>query len=388
MHASVPSSTPPASRAPRIRWRVAGLIVGLALLFGCLEAWQGRFLLSHVPAHQFWPEALIRTLPRWLLLAALMPGVMALARRMRLDGPRRSAALATHVAGGFAFTALHLAGAALFSAFRFDAPQEFGRYFLRYLYGGAVGDYLTYWALVGALHVIWHQSEARARELSESQLRAQLAEARLGALRAQLNPHFLFNALNAVSTLALRGDRERLLGALDALSTLLRAALEDGRGSWKSLAEELHFVDRYIEIQTLRFGDRLAVERDLAPAALEALVPSLLLQPIVENAIEHGVASRPGPGRVTIRAAREDLTLVIEVADTGPGFAAAHASRPVPGRAGVGLANTRERLEQLFGPRAALECSDGPTGGAVVRLRLPWIASRGEADAAVAGPAR
>jgi len=387
MQAPVPTPKPAPPSRGLGRLRAAALIVGLALLFGALESWQGRFLLARVPASQYWPEAFVRVMPSWLVLAALAPGVIAMARWMRLDGPRLALALPAHLVGGLAFMALHLGGSALFATLRHGYLQEFPRHFLQFAYYNAVGDYLTYWALVGAMHVIWHQAEARARALDESRLRAQLAEARLGALRAQLNPHFLFNALNAVSTLALRGDRERLLGALDALSSLLRAALEDGRGSWKALAEELHFVDRYLEIQSLRFGDRLGIDRDVAPAALEALVPSLLLQPIVENAVEHGVARHPGPGRVRVRAAREDLMLVIEVADSGPGFEATRAAAD-PERTGVGLANTRARLEQLFGGRASLECGDGPAGGALVRLRLPWIASRAEAEAVRAAGGR
>src|SRR6185436_8390221 len=124
-----------------------------------------------------------------------------------------------------------------------------------------VADFVLYCGLVGALHVNWHQSERRAREVAECELRAQLAEARLGALRAQLHPHFLFNTLNAISTLAMRGERERLVGAIDALCQLLRAALDERQGSLSTLEQELQFVDRYFEIQTLRFGERLRMER-------------------------------------------------------------------------------------------------------------------------------
>jgi len=366
---------------------MAALFAGFAVLLGALETWQGRFLLAYVPAHQYWPEALLRVMPSWLVLAALVPGVMALARRLRLDGPRRTAAWAGHALGGFVFVGLHLTGTALFAAFRHDVLSEFPRYLQQSLYRSAVAELVAYWALVGVMHVIWHQSETRERAVAEARLREQLAEARLGALRAQLHPHFLFNTLNAISTLALRGDRERLLSALDALSALLRATLEDGRTPWKSLADELNVVERYLEIQSLRFGDRLAIERDIDPLALDAIVPGLLLQPIVENAVEHGVASRPGPGRVTVRASREDLTLVLEVTDTGPGFGSVRATPADPERPGVGLANTRERLEQLFGGRASLECGNGETGGARVRMRLPWLRSRAEAESLRAGAA-
>jgi len=347
------------------------MILGLSVLFGLLESWQGRFLYPNIPWQKFWPVALFRAMPSWIILAALMPGVIGLCRAMRLDRPRRSLALAAHIAGGLLFVVLHLGGTSWVGTLEGVAFRD---QMLFLLYHYAVNDFFIYSALIGAIHVILHQSELRVREVAESDLRARLAEARLGALRAQLNPHFLFNTLNAMSTLAMRGESERLVQAIDALCTLLRAAIDDRRGAWSTLATEMEFLDRLIEIQELRFGDRLEVERDVPGDVAVALVPSLLLQPLVENAVEHGVARRVGAGRVSIRAARENGELRIEIADTGPGFAA-DATSP---HEGVGLANTRARLAELFGAGASLVCVNRPEGGARVTVRMPWLESSPE----------
>ena len=161
-------------------------------------------------------------------------------------------------------------------------------------------DVVTYWAIVG-MYLALHYSN----------LRTSLAEARLAALRAQLNPHFLFNTLNAVSTLALKGDQRAVTETLGRLSGLLRAAL-DGHTEEIPLSREIDFLDDYIEIQRIRFADRLSVEKRIAPDTLDGLVPTMILQPIVENAIEHGVNAQRGAGRVDVSAARTNGALVCE----------------------------------------------------------------------------
>ena len=221
-------------------------------------------------------------------------------------------------------------------------------------------DVLTYWAIVG-MYLALHYSN----------LRTSLAEARLAALRAQLNPHFLFNALNAISTLALKGDQAAVTETLGRLSGLLRAALDEHTEEIP-LAREMDFFDDYVAIQRIRFADRLSVEKSISPDALTGLVPTMILQPIVENAIEHGVNAQRGGGRVDVSAARLNGSLVLEVRDSGPGFVAATFHN------GIGLTNTRARLEQLYGSAYGFEYGSVQEGGASVRITIPFHQRRAE----------
>jgi LytS/YehU family sensor histidine kinase len=216
------------------------------------------------------------------------------------------------------------------------------------------------------VHAERSSREAAEREQAAARLETSLSEARLAALRDQIDPHFLFNTLNSVSVLALRGDREGVTRVVAALGNLLRRSLDGGRAQEVPLAEELAMLEHYLEIQAIRFGERLTIERDIDPAAGQALVPSMITQPLVENAVQHAVAPTPGPARVAIRAHREGGSLRLEVSDSGPGFAGAAP------REGIGLGNTRARLAQLYGAGHSLDLGPSPEGGARVVVRLPW----------------
>ena len=211
--------------------------------------------------------------------------------------------------------------------------------------------------------------EARSRELRSAQLESQLAKARLEALRAQLNPHFLFNALNVVAMLVRRGANEDALHAVVSLSELLRQVLAAGTATEVALADEIALVERYLAVEQIRFRDRLSVEIDLPPSLADARVPGLILQPLVENAIKHGIAQSEGPGRITVAARHVGRKLVLCVSDNGPGF-------PIdwdPSRSpGVGLANTRERLDRMYVNDAELSLFRGSDAGAVVKIAMPY----------------
>jgi sensor histidine kinase YesM len=235
---------------------------------------------------------------------------------------------------------------------------------------------------VGAFYAIDYQKKYSAHEravaelaLKTSRLEGSLARANLEALRMQLNPHFLFNTLNAISVLALKGERQNVVRMLTRLSDLLRLALENAH-QVVTLEEDLAFLQPYLEIEQVRFRDRLQVVTDVPPETLDAEVPSLLLQPLVENAVRHGIAQRTAPGLVEIRAFTADGRLVLEVRDSGPGFPADHAA--VGERTGVGLANTRARLEQLYGADYRLETVNAPGGGAIVRVVIPFRQYEGD----------
>jgi sensor histidine kinase YesM len=214
---------------------------------------------------------------------------------------------------------------------------------------------LAYWASVGVIHAIEYYRESRERELEATRLA-------LENLRAQLQPHFLFNTLQSISTLIHR-DQPAADRMLTDLSELLRLSLRTTASQEVPLRDELGFLDRYLDIMRVRFGDRLVITVDADPDVREALVPSLVLQPIVENAITHGMADRPDIGHVTVRARRNAGSLFLEVSDDGPGMTVGTPTN------GIGLANTRERIARLYGEPAHVETQ--VNGGFTVRIRIP-----------------
>lgn len=350
------------------RWGLGLSVLNFALLFGVLEAAQVslRWRLTNYPGT--FREALAAALPPWLALAAFVPAIWALAVRFRLDRTPRAAALSLHLGASVVFAMVHIALNAL-NAATFGGMEAGAVAALQHLAGlYFVARMLSYWAVLAGCHALLLYREARARDLSASRLEAQLSEARLQALRGQLNPHFLFNTMNGIATLALRGEREGVVDALSRLSDLLRLSLDDDIGQEVTLARELDFTERYVGLQRLRFGDRLVLRRDVDADVLEARVPVMILQPLVENAIEHGTSRRPEHGEVGVRAYRDGERLVLEVNDSGPGF---ELQSTMSGR-GIGLANTRARLATLYGPEAHLLFGSAPGGGAMVRIALPF----------------
>jgi two-component system, LytTR family, sensor kinase len=221
-----------------------------------------------------------------------------------------------------------------------------------------INNLLLFWMLVGVGHALVYARRYRERD-------EQLARAQLNALRMQLHPHFLFNALNTVS-IYVRADPDTAERMIARLGQLLRHALAGGAAHEVPLQEELQVAQAYLEIEQARFEDRLRVRWNVDPATHAARVPSLLLQPLVENAVRHGIAPRAAAGTVEIAAERRDGTLVLSVRDDGVGIPDG------PRREGVGLANTRARLRQLYGARQSLELSGGPGAGTCVRVSLPF----------------
>ncbi|HWA59322.1 MAG TPA: histidine kinase [Gemmatimonadales bacterium] len=303
----------------------------------------------------------------WFLLLPFLPGLIHLAQRWPLGEGRWARHLPLHLAASALLLLAHQTLWVLLAMWYDPNPAtKLGPFLLKMVTVRMPVDMLVYWAVVGGVHAARASTEAREREQAAVRLEASLAEARLAALREQLQPHFLFNSLNAVSTLALRGDGQAVTQALSTLSDLLRMTL-DTRAPELPLAEELAFLDRYLELQQLRFGDRLTVVRRIDDDALDAAVPAMLLQPLVENALRHGVEREPGAGRVEIEIRRQGGGLLLTVRDSGPGF------RRVQGiREGIGLGNTRARLAALYGAQAWLECGDVPGGGGETRITLPY----------------
>ena len=226
------------------------------------------------------------------------------------------------------------------------------------------------WVVLGAYQMVLAHRRYRQRELDTAQLEGRLAQAQNQALRMQLQPHFLFNTLNGISTL-IQSDPETADRMVTRLADLLRMSLDLGSRHEVSLRQELAFIEAYLAIESLRFRERLQVRLDAPVALLEARVPTFLLQPLVENAIQHGLARRGRGGTLRVAASREEDWLVLDVVDDGVGFQVAYDH--------IGLKNTRERLQVLYGARHALDISSRPGEGTWVHIRIPFSADRIEA---------
>lgn len=357
--------------------RVVGVALVICTVIGLLEASQVYFMSARAGRPLLFHRAAAYTMPSWFVLAALVPFVIAIARRFPLETLKHRTTIFAHLVAAVAYSVVNLLIAGWLSDFVFsDNGAELGfiANFWRLL-----GMYFTmvlvqYFSVVGVYYAFiynrrYREKERAAAELAvrASQLEASLSRANLEALRMQLNPHFLFNTLNTVSVLALKGEKHRVSRMVSRLSDLLRLSLENDRQTL-SLKEELEFLERYLEIEQVRFKDRLSVSIDVDEGAYDAEVPSLLLQPIVENAVKYGFSQTIGPGEISIHCRVRDEMVEIEVNDTGPGLP---ETRPAAGT-GVGLTNTRARLEQLYGGNYVLELVNRPEGGTQVRVRFPY----------------
>jgi len=236
-----------------------------------------------------------------------------------------------------------------------------------------VTDYFTYFILAALCFAYEHFVRSREQEAQTQALRGELAQAQLQALRMQVNPHFLFNTLNAIAVLVRGGDTDKAARTLRLLSDLLRATFQGADVQMVPLREEIDFLERYLEIEQTRFGDRLQVEIAVDPSVSEASVPYLILQPLVENAVRHGVAPHAEAGRVRVTAApvgRDGTQVELTVADSGPGFDAFDPD-VLSDEDSVGLSNTCRRLETLYGDQHSLELGTAAEGGARVTIRIP-----------------
>jgi sensor histidine kinase YesM len=319
-------------------------------------------------------------MPWWVLWMAILPLVLRLARAHRFDGARWRRSALVQGAAGLALSLAHVAAAGV--AYHYTVPDAASAtslaahvrvFVLRYLFT----DIVIYCAVVGVYYAFEYFAGFRRSALAAARadaraarLQLSLAEARIHALRMELNPHFLFNALNAAAGLVRRRDHHAAVEMLARLGDLLRATLDRGMPAEVPLRDELELLGRYVDIELVRFGDRLRVAYEVEPETHAALVPPLILQPLVENALRHGIARRPGPASLRVTARRAGLHLELAVRDTGEGLSLLDGRAP---REGIGLSNTRARLEELYGPDAAsLELGDVAGGGVRARLLIPF----------------
>ena len=340
-------------------------------------AWLGPSILAAIDAlaqQRIWGQPLnvlgaLFTSIDWFLYALLTPGVFVLARRWPIARPHLVSRVALHVAFSIVFSAAWAgAGTILKMLLQPNSMQQgVGKFAVSWFFTTLPFGCAVYLAMVGVEHAIRYFTEARERDLQLARLSEQLTSARLAALKAQLNPHFLFNSLNTITVLMREGDTVSATLVMEQLSDVLRLTLSRTQENEVTLEEELDLVRQYLAVERARFPDRLRPEFAIAPDTVYAAVPSFGVQHLVENALRHGIAKRSDAGRITISSRRDGDMLEITVKDDGPGTTASAAQLP-----GHGLANTRERLRTLYGERASLEVIPAAGAGTIARLRIPF----------------
>lgn len=346
------------------RLAAVALALALAVALALTETAQVVFTYDGLQPISF-GAVLARGLPAWLILGLLAPLVAMGCRRWRLD--LRAASIARHAALSLVFAGAHVVLLAAFKAGGGSPDVAFAEAVRSAVFYNLVADVLIYWTIAGMVQVLDDSRRLRQREAEALALEASLAEARLDALRAQLEPHFLYNVLNTAAMLAREQRGDETVAVLARLGELLRHVLREGGTGETALGDEIDFLRRYLELERLRFADRLEIDIDIDPALADLRLPSLILQPLVENAIRHGISQRPGAGKLSISARRKGERIEIEVRDDGPGVAAPRASAGD----GIGLANTRDRLAQRYGAAARLDLESASDGGTCARITVP-----------------
>lgn len=362
------------TREGAVFWTAVGIIWTLLVL---LSVGQTALDLAHTGAVIPWGQTIAETLIHWGTFGLFLPGLFWLARKYPLErGHWRRSLVAQLFASVLCVPAQYM----LYLAFapRLVGPGEslFGL-----LTAHGLSELRAFWALIGVINAVEFYRRLREREASALRLEARLADAQLHALTARLHPHFLFNTLGAISELV-HHDPVGADRMIAKLSSLLRATLARPDDHQIPLGDELALSTHFIDIMRVRYGPRLSIDIEVEPALRSALVPALVLQPLIENALEHGAARRRGSAQVTIRVERvvvpagpelrADQALQLMVTDNGPGFPKSDITE------GIGLSTTRERLSQLYGSHQSFLVQNAIHGGARVTITIPlaWETAR------------
>ncbi len=359
--------TSPARRRPL---QLAVLLASWTL-FGVFMAWQVYAVSSRLGRRIDAQHALVSELIYAYAWALLTPLVLYLGRKFYLERGRFLSRVCMHALASIVVALLHRALFAtareLYQAVRTQEPFAAGDWVMHLI---SYLDYgiLLYWMIIVLQHASAYYRHFQEKALQAAHLETQLAHAQLQALRMQLHPHFLFNTLNAISVLIPKNP-EAARDMLRHLSEFLRLTLQNNGAQLIPLETKLEFLECYLQIERARFGDRLIILRDIAGDSLHAQVPNLILQPLVENAVRHGLAAQRGPARLAISARRDNGTLKLQVRDNGRGLATSDNNSHT---AGIGLSNTCARLRQLYGDGYRFELSSAEKGGVVATLEIPF----------------
>jgi sensor histidine kinase YesM len=352
------------------RWRRVVLFLIFWTLIGLSFAGQFYISSAQIGRPVTWQQALGYSLADWYVFAVLSTLPLRLARHLSLEGERWVRNLCVHMLASVVFSMAYVVLRSWVGLWQGSSEGRFipSQESLRHLFLKTWHfNLLIYWVVLSVAHALEYYRRLRERTLRAAELEKSLMQAKLQALQMQLNPHFLFNSLHAIAELMHR-DVEAADRMLTRLSELLRVALDSSDTQEVTLREEVRFLSRYLEIEQTRFGSRLSVSMAFPNETLDATVPNLILQPLVENAIRHGIEPCARPGRIEMSARRVGDSLELTVCDNGRGFDAAKSKRE-----GIGLSNTRARLRELYGERQELELAPGETSGIRATIRIPWI---------------
>jgi two-component system, LytTR family, sensor kinase len=313
-------------------------------------------------------DAALPQFGRVAMWAAMAPLILRLRQKMPLNRGRWAGGVAFHFAMSFVVMATYYLGRMF--AYVVFGDEQMGSFWdlaLAAFWGRNIIDMAYYWAVLAFGYSLEIHRRYKQEELKAVQLETRLIETELKVLREQLRPHFLFNTLNTIAVLVRENKNDEAVNLIARLSSLLRMTLDNTRVHEVTLRQEMDFLERYIDIQKARFSDRLNVDVAIEPDAMEARIPNLLLQPLVENAILHGIGAKSGPGRVEVLGRVVAGKLHLEVRDDGPGLGAGVRRA----REGVGLTNTRERIAKIYGPNGHITLDSEPGCGVSVRITLP-----------------
>lgn len=360
----------PTQPRARFSWQLA-LVAWTLIVVGFTASSYAMYSVKGSPV-PVW-QVLYWVATEWYLWALIAPAILWLTCRVPITRTGWRQWLPIHLLGWIVAVLVHEGAYVLLERVGnagINSPEEFGRHFLLYVTKRAPFDLLVYSALagIGATASLYRRSQERERRAAH--LESQLTRAQLDVLRSQLQPHFLFNALNTISSL-IHSDAEAADRVVSRLGDLLRLSLQHNDRHEVTLREELDFLGHYVEIQRSRFRERLRVTIDVPTELLDSQVPTFVLQPLVENAVRHGVEPRTSAGHVEVRAGRVGDRLLLEVLDNGPGLVDPPPGGTGNGR-GIGLANTRARLQQLYGSAQTITLANRSEGGVLVRLEFPW----------------
>jgi len=355
------------TRTKSREWLWVGLVWLALALF---DATQTMGVMRAEGMHHNWPVLFAIEALSWLPWAAATALIFWLVRRVPLAG-RPSVGWLAHVAACICIGLVLSGWATLlivdFRPFGPPEPAGFLQHWISDFYDGLLGTIVFYAGVLMIRNILDSRERIASHKTQVAQLNEQLAQAHLSALRRQIEPHFLFNALNAVSGLIREGRSDAAVDMIAALSDFLRRTLADSSEQEVRLSDEMEFVQRYLAIQQTRFADRLRVDIDIADQLRSASVPSLIMQPLVENAVKHGIAKRKDGGTVRISAAIHGDMLLLSVSNDGPVFPAGWNE----GDRGIGISNVRSRLRGLYGDDAALDMRARAEGGVEVAMSIP-----------------
>jgi sensor histidine kinase YesM len=355
-----------------LKWvALSGFWTFIAFLYGNQTYF---FMRAEGMEHQWWRIILWQVFV-WNTWTALTPLILWAGRRFPIERARWKRGVLMHLPiyavvsslNIIIFTALYI-GMRPFDVYQ-NVTTPFSHQYFEKMMARFPLDFLIYSAILGIGYALDYYDKYRERETRAAQLEAQLAQAQLETLKMQLQPHFLFNTLHAISTLVRDEKNRAAVSMIAGLSGLLRHSLENIGRQEVSLREELEFLELYLDIQQMRFSDRLKVEMEVEPETLDAAVPNLILQPLVENAIRHGISPRVEGGLIQLSTRNENGILEIKVADDGQGL---KREWSLEESTGIGLSNTKARLEQLYGAEHRFQIRNRAGGGVEALLAFPF----------------